>query len=52
VSFLKLGGAIVALATAMGIPMTASAQTKGKALVVMSSANELDLRDGKPSHTQ
>jgi len=28
-------------------PITASAQSKGKVLVVMSSAHELDLRDGK-----
>ena len=44
--FRKLGGA---LARALGMvnPMTASAQSKGKVLVVMSSANALDLQDGK-----
>src|SRR5215471_15047249 len=46
-SFFKLCGAIVALAISMVAPMTASAQGKGKFLVVMSSAHELDLRDGK-----
>jgi len=44
--FRKLGGAL-ALALTMVAPMTASAQSKGKVLVVMSSANALDLKDGK-----
>src|SRR6201996_6794499 len=44
--FRNLGGAL-ALALAMVTPMTASAQTKGKVLVVMSSANALELKDGK-----
>jgi hypothetical protein len=44
----KLAGAAMALALIMAAPMTnASAQSKGKVLVVMSSAHELDLRDGK-----
>jgi putative intracellular protease/amidase len=44
----KFGGAVVAIALAMVAPMTnASAQSKGKVLVVMSSAHRLDLRDGK-----
>src|ERR1700749_546761 len=42
----NLGGAL-ALALTMVTPMTASAQSKGKVLVVMSSANALDLKDGK-----
>jgi putative intracellular protease/amidase len=47
-SLRKLGGAALAFALAMVTPMTnASAQSKGKVLVVMSSAHELDLRDGK-----
>src|ERR1700753_2401670 len=48
--FRKLGGAL-ALALTMVTPMTASAQTKGKVLVVMSSANALDLKDGKTYKT-
>jgi putative intracellular protease/amidase len=44
--FRKLGGTL-ALALTMVTPMTASAQSKGKVLVVMSSANALDLKDGK-----
>jgi putative intracellular protease/amidase len=46
----NLGGAL-ALALAMVTPMTASAQSKGKVLVVMSSANALDLKDGKTYST-
>lgn len=43
----KLGGAL-ALALSVALPMThASAESKGKVLVVMSSANSLDLKDGK-----
>ena len=48
--FRKLGGAL-ALALTMVTPMTASAQSKGKVLVVMSSANALDLKDGKTYKT-
>src|ERR1700753_1204353 len=48
--FRNLGGAL-ALALAMVTPMTASAQTKGKVLVVMSSANALNLKDGKTYST-
>ena len=43
----KLGAAVLALATTFALPVSASAQSKGKVLVVMSSAHELDLRDGK-----
>src|ERR1700760_3409805 len=47
-SICNLGGALLAAALAMVIPISdASAQSKGKVLVVMSSAHELDLRDGK-----
>src|ERR1700742_4001855 len=46
----KLGGAL-SLAQTMVIPMTASAQSKGKVLVVMSSANALALKDGKTYST-
>ena len=45
-SLRKLGGAALALALIMVAPMTTSAQSKGKVLVVMSRAHELDLRDG------
>jgi putative intracellular protease/amidase len=48
--FRNLGGAL-ALALAMVTPMTASAQSKGKVLVVMSSAHALDLKDGKTYST-
>src|ERR1700721_4616779 len=48
--FRKLGGAL-ALALTMVTPMIASAQPKGKVLVVMSSANALDLKDGKTYKT-
>src|ERR1700748_3554013 len=44
--FRQLGGAL-ALALTMVTPMTASAQSKGKVLVVMSSASALNLKDGK-----
>jgi len=44
----NLGGALLALAIIMVTPMSnAFAQSKGKVLVVMSSAHELDLKDGK-----
>lgn len=46
-SFLEFGGAVMALALAAGLPGTTFAQSKKKVLVVMSSANELELRDGK-----
>jgi putative intracellular protease/amidase len=47
-SLRKLGGVALAFATTMVVPMTnALAQSKGKVLVVMSSARELGLRDGK-----
>jgi putative intracellular protease/amidase len=47
VNFLKLGAAMMAVAATLGVATTASAQSHGKVLVVMSSAHELDLRDGK-----
>lgn len=50
-SILKLGGAAIALAMAAAPFSGASAQTKGKVLVVMSSANQLALRDGKTYQT-
>lgn len=47
-SIRNLGGALLAAAIAMVTPMSdAFAQSKGKVLVVMSSAHELDLKDGK-----
>lgn len=50
-SIIKLGAAALALATAFALPHSASAASRGKVLVVMSSANELDLRDGKKYST-
>lgn len=50
-SILKFGGAVMALALAAAPAGGASAQTKGKVLVVMSSAHELALRDGKTYKT-
>ncbi|MRW87864.1 type 1 glutamine amidotransferase domain-containing protein [Pseudoduganella sp. FT26W] len=44
---LKISAAAFAMATAFAMPLSASAQSKGKVLVVMSSAHELALRDGK-----
>ena len=46
-SILKWSAAVLALATAGMVSPTAFAQSKGKVLVVMSSAHELDLKDGK-----
>jgi putative intracellular protease/amidase len=47
-SLRKIGGAALALALAVVAPMTgAHAASKGKVLVVLSSAHELDLKDGK-----
>jgi putative intracellular protease/amidase len=52
VSLGKLGGVAPAFASSMVATMTnVSAQSKGKVLVVMSSAHELDLRDGKKYST-
>jgi len=45
-SIFKIGAAVLAMATTI-IPVAASAQSRGKVLVVMSSAHQLDLRDGK-----
>jgi putative intracellular protease/amidase len=44
---MKFSAAVLAMATAIVVPPTASAQSRGKVLVVMSSAHELDLRGGK-----
>lgn len=44
---LKISAAALAMATAFAMPLSASAQSKGKVLVVMSSAHQLALRDGK-----
>jgi putative intracellular protease/amidase len=48
---LKMGAAFLALATTFALPSGASAQSRGKVLVVMSSAHELDLKDGKTYST-
>jgi putative intracellular protease/amidase len=49
---LKLGGAAMALAMAIGLSSGASAApSKGKVLVVMSSGHELALKDGKTYNT-
>lgn len=42
-----IGAAMLALATSFALPPSASAASRGKVLVVMSSAHALDLRDGK-----
>ncbi|QWT21570.1 type 1 glutamine amidotransferase domain-containing protein [Bacillus sp. NP157] len=47
----KWSTAVLAMATAGMVTPTASAQSKGKVLVVMSSAHELDLKDGKTYST-
>ncbi|MDR5758991.1 type 1 glutamine amidotransferase domain-containing protein [Caballeronia sp. LZ035] len=46
-NILKFGAAALAIGTAFALPASASAQSRGKVLVVMSSAHQLDLRDGK-----
>lgn len=46
-NMLKLGAAALAIASTFALPMSASAASKGKVLVVMSSANSLNLKDGK-----
>ena len=49
---LKFGGAMMALAMAIGLSSSASAApSKGKVLVVMSSGHELALKDGKTYNT-
>jgi putative intracellular protease/amidase len=50
-NILKIGATALGLASALGSPISASAQSHGKVLVVMSSAHELDLRDGKKYST-
>lgn len=50
-SILNVGGTAMVLALAAGLSSGASAQTKAKVLVVMSSAHELELRDGKTYQT-
>ncbi|WP_394780792.1 type 1 glutamine amidotransferase domain-containing protein [Undibacterium sp.] len=46
-NIIKISAAILAMASTFALPPSASAQSRGKVLVVMSSAHELDLRDGK-----
>jgi putative intracellular protease/amidase len=50
-NLLKFGAAALAMATAFALPVGASAKSRGKVLVVMSSAHELGLRDGKHYET-
>ncbi|MCA8086600.1 hypothetical protein [Burkholderia cenocepacia] len=50
-NILKIGAAALATATAFALPAGASAQSRGKVLVVMSSAHTLDLRDGRKYST-
>ncbi|WP_372399936.1 type 1 glutamine amidotransferase domain-containing protein [Azospirillum sp. HJ39] len=51
-SIRNIGGAILAVVIAIAAPMSdAFAQSKGKVLVVMSSAHELDLKGGKTYST-
>ncbi|MGM5058378.1 type 1 glutamine amidotransferase domain-containing protein [Rhizobium sp. 814_E9_N1_1] len=54
-SIVRMGSAVLAMGLAMGLalvaPTGASAQSKGKVLVVMSSAHQLELRDGKTYKT-
>lgn len=51
-NILKFGGALLAIATTFAVPPSAAAaQSRGKVLVVMSSANQLDLKDGKKYST-
>lgn len=50
-NILKISTAVLAIATTFALPLSASAQSRGKVLVVMSSAHELDLRDGKKYST-
>ncbi|WP_186035132.1 type 1 glutamine amidotransferase domain-containing protein [Burkholderia gladioli] len=47
-SIFKIGAAVLAMAATFAVvPSASAAQSRGKVLVVMSSAHELDLRDGK-----
>lgn len=46
-NILKVGAAVLAAATTFALPPDASAKSRGKVLVIMSSAQSLDLRDGK-----
>ena len=51
-NILKIGSLVLALGTTFAMPPSASAApSRGKVLVVMSSAHELDLRDGKKYQT-
>jgi putative intracellular protease/amidase len=50
-NLLTIGAATIAMAAAIVSPSLASAQSRGKVLVVMSSAHELNLRDGKTYKT-
>ncbi|WP_186130800.1 type 1 glutamine amidotransferase domain-containing protein [Burkholderia gladioli] len=47
----KIGAALLTAATTFAVPLGASEQSRGKVLVVMSSAHQLDLRDGKKYQT-
>lgn len=49
--FLKLATAAFALATAFAVPHASAAESRGKVLVIMSSANQLPLKDGKQYNT-
>lgn len=48
---LQFGALLLAITATLAVPVSASAQSKGKVLVVMSSAHELELRDGKKYQT-
>jgi putative intracellular protease/amidase len=50
-NLLTIGAAAIAMVAAVASPNLASAQSKGKVLVVMSSAHELDLKGGKKYKT-
>jgi putative intracellular protease/amidase len=50
-NILKVGAAVLGLAGIFNTSLAASAPSHGKVLVVMSSAHELDLRDGKKYST-
>jgi putative intracellular protease/amidase len=50
-NLLTIGAAAIAMVAAVVSPNLASAQSKGKVLVVMSSAHELDLKGGKKYKT-
>ncbi len=51
-TYCKIGGALLALGLILGVPMTASAQSKGKVLVVMSSAHVQNAAPWHPNVVQ